>query len=207
MFLSRRKAPALEPEPTMAVGLSKGAFYLNDKPVTPAHQIACVLPCDGDNAPGFSEFMRLCAERLLAEYPFVVEQMYDSADKLRCEPFIKEFLDGGGKVILAKKEYLRAISGRQKSHLISLLPKRSLNYYGCDIYAFHEALPVDRLLDPSFDLQTSGFALRLVCSEWHDYIQMESVQNLEPFIDVIRSVCKEQGRELIIEYGEKTRRE
>lgn len=199
MFLFRRKAPAPEPEPTMAVGLSKGAFYLNDMPVTPAHQIACVLPCDGDNAPGFSEFMRLCAERLLAEYPFVVEQIYDSADKLRGEPFIRDFLDGGGKVVLAQKEYLLAISERQKSHLISLLPERSLNYYGCDIYAFRDALPIDRLLDPSFDFCTSGFDLRLVCSEWHDYIQMESPQDFEPLVDVIRTLCQEQGRELIIE--------
>ena len=199
MFLFRRKAPVPEPESTMAVGLSKGAFYLNDKPVTPAHQIVCVLPCDGDNAPGFSEFMRLCAERLLAEYPFVVEKIYDSADKLRGEPFIKDFLDGGGKVVLAQREHILAISERHKSHLISLLPERSLNYYGCDIYAFHEVLPAEQLLDPSFDLQTSGFALHLFCSEWHDYIQMESAQDLEPFIAVIRSLCKEQGRELIIE--------
>lgn len=202
MFLFRRKVPVPEPEPTMAVGLSKGAFYLNDEPVTPAHQIACVLPCDGDNAPGFSEFMRLCAERLLAKYPFVVEQMYDSADKLRCEPFIKDFLDGGGKVVLVRKEYLLAISERHKSHLISLLPEGSLNWYGCDIYAFREAVPIERLFDPAFDLKTSGFALRLVCSEWHDYIQMESVQDLTPFVDVIRSVCQEQGRELINEYNE-----
>lgn len=199
MLLFRRKAPAPEPEPTMAVGLSKGAFYLNDEPVTPAHKMACVWSYDGDNAPGFSEFMRLCAERLLAEYPFVVEKMYDSADKLRCEPFIKDFLDGGGKVVLAQKECLLAISEQQKSHLISLLPKRSLNYYGCDIYAFREALPVEWLLDPAFDLKTSGFTLRLACSEWHDYIQMESTQDLEPFVDVIRTLCQEQGRELIIE--------
>ncbi len=202
MFLFRRKVLAPEPEPTMAVGLSEGAFYLNDKPVTPAHQIACVFPCDGDNAPHFSEFIRLCAERLLAEYPFVVEQMYDSADKLRREPFIKDFLDGGGKVVLAQKEYLLAISERHKSRLISLLPERSLNWYGCDIYAFREAVPVERLFDPTFDLKTSGFALHLVCSEWHDYIQMESAQDLTPFVDVIRSVCQEQGRELIIEYDE-----
>lgn len=199
MFLFRRKAPAPEPEPTMAVALSKGAFYLNDQPVTPVHKMACVLPCDGDNAPLFSEFMRLCAERLLAGYPFVVEQMYDSADKLRCEPFIKDFLDGGGKVVLAQKEYLLAISDRQKSHLISLLPERSLSWYGCDIYAFREALPIELLLDSSFDLRTSGFDLRLVCSEWHDYIQMESTQDFEPFIDVIRAVCQEQGRELIVD--------
>ena len=199
MFLFRRKAPAPQPEPTRAVGLSKGGFYNDDNPATPAHQMICVWPDDGDNTPFFSEFMRLCAERLLAEYPFVVEQMYDSADKLRCEPFIKDFLDGGGNVVLAQKEYLLAISDRQKSHLISLLPKRSLNYYGCDIYAFREALPIERLLDSSFDLRTSGFDLRLVCSEWHDYIQMESTQDLEPFIAVIRSVCQEQGRELIIE--------
>ena len=199
MFLFRRKAPAPEPKPTMAVGLSKGAFYLNDKPVTPAHRIACVHPCDGDNAPGFSEFMRLCAERLLAEYPFVVEQMYDSADKLRCEPFVKDFLDGGGKVVLAQKEHILAISEQHKSHLISLLPERSLSWYGCDIYAFREAVPIERLFDPSFDLRTSGFDLHLVCSEWHDYIQMESTQDLAPFIDVIRTLCQEQGRELIIE--------
>lgn len=199
MLFFRKKVPTPDSEPTMAVGLSKGGFYENDNPITPEHQMICVWPDDGDNTPFFSEFMRICVERLLAEYPFVVEQVRNAVEELRCESFINEFLDSGGKVVFSNKGHLLAISERQKLRLIKLLPERSLNYYWCEIYAFHTALPAERLLDPSFNLRTSGFALHLYCSEWHDYFLIESAQDLEPFIDVIRTVCQEQGRELIIE--------
>lgn len=198
MFWFRRKEkPALEF--STAINISKNTFYPEERPTSPKHHMICVAPNDGDEAECFCDFMRLCAGRLLAEYPFVVEQVRNAVKQLRSEPFINEFLDSGGKVVLPNKERLLAISERQKLRLIALLPERSLNYYWCDIYAFRDALSVEQLLDSSFDLRASEFAIHLYCSEWHDYFLIESTQNLNPFIDVIRSVCQEQGRELIIE--------
>lgn len=198
MFWFRRKGkPVLEY--SSAINISKNTFYPTEGPATPKHHMLCVAPNDGDEAKCFSKFMRLCAERLLAEYPFVVEQVRNAVEQLRSEHFIDEFLDSSGKVLLPTKERLLAISERQKMRLITLLPEQSLNYYWCDIYAFRDALSVEQLLDPAFDLQTSGFAIHLYCSEWHDYFLMESTQDLEPFVDVVRSVCQEQGRELIVE--------
>lgn len=197
MFWFRKKEnPALEFSNT--INISKSTFYPEERPTSPKHHMLCVAPNDGDEAECFSGFMRLCAERLLAEYPFVVERVRNAAEQLRCEPFIDEFLDNGGKVVLPNNEHLLAISERQKLRLITLLPERSLNYYWCDIYAFHSALAAEQLLDTTFDFRASNFGLHLYCSEWHDYFLMESTQNLEPFVDVIRSVCQEQGRELII---------
>lgn len=198
MFWFGRKAkPVLEF--SNAINISKNTFYPEERPSSPKHHMLCVAPEDGDEAECFSDFMRLCADRLLAEYPFVVERVRNAVEKLRCESFINEFLESGGKIVLPQKDCLLALSERQKLRLITLLPDRSLSYYWCDIYAFCDTLPAEQLLDPSFDLQTSEFALHLSCSEWHDYFLMESTQKLDPFIDVIRSLCKEQGRELVVE--------
>lgn len=60
-------------------------------------------------------------------------------------------------------------------------------------------LDAEHLLAPSFNLQADDFVLHLSCHEWHDYFLIESAQDLEPFVDVIRNVCQEQGRELIME--------
>lgn len=179
--------------------ISKIPYEETGKPATPNHHMLCAFPKSLDEDESFGAFMRLCAKRLLAEYPFVVEQIRNAVEYLRGQPFIDEFLDSGGKVILPKKERLLAISEQQKLRLITLLPDRSLSGYWCDIYAFCNALPAGQLLDPSFDFQTSGFDLHLFCSEFHDYFLMESTQDLAPFVDVIRALCQEQGRELIIE--------
>ena len=197
MFWLRKKEKTVW-EPSTDIIISKTP-YEETEPATPNHHMLCVSPkyCDEDKA--FSAFMRLCAKRLLAEYPFVVEQISNAVKHLRGQPFIDDFLDSGGKVIIPQQERLLAISEQQKLRLITLLPERSLSGYWCDIYAFCNALPAKQLLDPSFDLLTSGFDLHLFCSEFHDYFLMESTQDLAPFIDVIRTVCQEQERELILE--------
>ena len=111
MFWFGRKAkPVLEF--SNAINISKNTFYPEERPSSPKHHMLCVAPEDGDEAECFSDFMRLCAERLLAEYPFVVERVRNAVEKLRCEPFMNEFLDSGGKIVLPQKDCLLALSER-----------------------------------------------------------------------------------------------
>ncbi len=198
MFWFHRKE---EPgwECSAAINISKNTFYAEERPATLKHQMLCVAPDDGSDVEWFGDFMRLCVERLLSNYSNVLEVAKDVNKELRREPFIADFLSNGGQVFLPQKEVLIARSGRQNSRLISLIPYPDLSCYGYDIYAFSQPVPIERLLDTTFDFRTSNFALRLFCSEWHDYFLMESTQDLEPFVDVIRAVCQEQGRDLIIE--------
>lgn len=200
MFWFHRKGgPAWEC--STAINISKHPFYAEERPATPKHQMLCVAPDDGSDVEWFGAFMRVCVERLLVNYSNVLEVAEDvSASKgLRCEPFITDFLSNGGQVLLPREKVLIARSGWQKPRLISLIPYPDLSCYGYDIYAFSQPVPVECLLDTTFDFRASDFVLHLFCSEWHDYFLMESMQDLEPFVDVIRSVCQEQGRELIIE--------
>jgi len=196
MFWFRRKVkPVLELG--NAINISKKTFYPEERPATPKHHMLCVAPDDGDEAECFSDFMRLCAERLLADFDFVVERV--RFGDIYQEMFIADFLDSGGKVVLPQKDILFAISGARGPRLVELVPNTNLGCYEYNIYAFSQPLTIEQMFDPGFNFQVSNFALRLFCHEQHDYFLMESTQDLEPFIDMIRSVCQEQGRELIVE--------
>ena len=200
MFWPRRKeGPAWEC--STAINISRNPFYEWERPTTPKHRMLCVAPHDGSDVEWFGGFMRLCVERLLSNYSNVLEVAEDlpGSKELRREPFITDFLSNGGQVVLPQKEVLVAHSGWQKPRLISLIPYPELSCYGYDIYAFSQPVPTECLLDTTFDFRASDFVLHLSCSEGHDYFLMESTQDLEPFIDMIRSVCQEQGRELIVE--------
>ena len=200
MFWFRRKeGPAWES--STAINISRNPFYEWERPTTPKHRMLCVAPHDGSDVEWFGGFMRLCVNRLLSNYSNVLEVAEDlpGSKELRCEPFITDFLSRGGQVLLPQKEVLIACSGWQKPRLISLIPYPDLSCYRYDIYAFSQPVPTECLLDTAFDFRTNDFVLHLSCSEWHDYFLMESTQNLEPFVDVIRTLCQEQGRELIVE--------
>lgn len=199
MFWFRRKeGPAWEC--STAINISKHPFYEWERPATSKHRMLCVAPDDGSDVEWFGNFMRLCVDRLLSNYSNVLEVAKDvsTSHELRCEPFIADFLSNGGQVLLPQKEHLVACSGWQTLRLISLIPYPDLSCYWYDIYAFSQPVPTEWLFDTTFDFRASDFALHLSCNEWHDYFLMESTQDLEPFVDVIRTVCQEQGRELII---------
>lgn len=198
MFWFRRKEGP-DWKCSTAINISKHPFYEWERSATPKHQMLCVSPDDGSDVEWFGSFMRLCVDRLLSNYSNVLEVAEDINKELRCEPFITDFLSGGGQVLLPQKKVLVASSGWKKPRLISLIPYPNLSCYGYDVYAFSQPVPVECLLDVTFDFRASNFDLHLFCSEWHDYFLMESTQDLEPFVDVIRSVCQEQERELIIE--------
>ena len=197
VWFRRKERPA--GECSTAINISKHPFYAEERPATPKHQMLCVAPDDGSDVEWFGNFMRLCVERLLSNYSNVLEVAEDVNKELRCEPFIADFLSSGGQVFLPQKEVLVALSGWQKPRLISLIPYPDLSCYGYDIYAFSQPVPVECLLDSTFDFHASEFALHLSCSEWHDYFLTESTQDLEPFVAVIRALCQEQGRELIVD--------
>jgi len=196
-WFRRKKGPAWEC--STAINISKHPFYEWERPATSKHRMLCVAPDDGSDVEWFGGFMRLCVERLLSNYSNVLEVAKDIDNELRSEPFITDFLSDGGQVLLPRKKVLIARSGRQKPRLISLIPYPNLSGYWYDIFAFSQPVPAECLLDTTFDFRASDFVLHLSCSEWHDYFLMESTQDLEPFIDMIRSVCQEQGRELIVE--------
>lgn len=200
MFWFRKKGGPVW-ECSTAINISKHPFYEWERPATSKHRMLCVAPDDGSDVEWFGDFMRLCVERLLSNYSDVLEVAKDVSvsHELRREPFITDFLSSAGQVLLPQEEVLIARSGWQKPRLISLIPYPDLSCYGYDIFAFSQPVPAECLLDTTFDFRASDFVLHLSCSEWHDYFLMESTQNLEPFIDMIRSVCQEQGRELIVE--------
>jgi len=196
-WFRRKKGPAWEC--STAINISKHPFYEWERPATSKHRMLCVAPDDGSDVEWFGGFMRLCVERLLSNYSNVLEVAKDIDNELRSEPFITDFLSDGGQVLLPRKKVLIARSGRQKPRLISLIPYPNLSGYWYDIFAFSQPVPAECLLDTTFDFRASDFVLHLSCSEGHDYFLMESTQDLEPFVEVIRSVCQEQGRELIVE--------
>lgn len=197
LWLHRKKKTVLEPSTTITI--SKNTFYEEEHPATSNHHMLCVAPKDGDESEGFGNFMRLCAEQLLSGYPNVLEAAEYVTDELHRESFVSDFVNNGGRIFLPRKDVLFALSGQQAPRLISYIPSPNLCRYAYDIFAFSHTIDTSHLFVPSFDLQTSDFALHLFCHEQHDYFLMESTQALDPLIAVIRSVCQKQNRALIIE--------
>lgn len=201
MFLFFKKTKPVPLDLSMAVGISRTGFYPDECPSTPNHQMICVWPDDSDENTFFGKFMRLCAVRLLSGFPFVIEEVDNGKNSLLSEPALSNFISSGGTVIVTKKDVLCAISGTDQPRLLESIPVRDLCRYGYNIYAYRKPLPSDNLLSPATDFQTSPFALRLFCHEWHDYFLIETPEDIQPYIDIVQTLCDEQDRQLIFDFS------
>lgn len=202
MFCFFKKTKPMPLDLSMAVGISRTGFYPDERPSTPKHQMICVWPDDSDENTFFGRFMRLCVARLLADFPFVIEEVDNGKNSLLLEPALSDFISLGGTVIVPKQDVLRTISGTNQPRLLESIPVRDLCRYGYNIYAYQKPLPSDDLLNPAINFQTSPFALRLFCHEWHDYFLIETPENIQPYIDIVQTLCDEQDRRLIFEHND-----
>lgn len=173
-----------------AVRLCQGPFYHRERPLAAGRHLLHIRPCIEDDDPTFPRFMRVCGGRLLAPFPFVVEQVASSEDAARM-PFIAEYRAKGGRTACLEPSTLSAISGLGGPRLLPLLPEDDLLREGYCGYGYERALlELTRL-------ETSPFSLRIFCHETHDYMEIETPGEPQGQIDTIRTLCGEEGWELV----------
>jgi hypothetical protein len=147
-----------------------------------------IRPCIEDDDPAFPRFTRACGERLLAPFPFVVEQVASSEDAARMSA---EYRAKGGRTACLEPSTLLAISGLGGPRLLPLLPEDDLLRGGYCGYGF------ERAVSELTRLETSPFSLRIFCHEAHDYMEIETPGEPQGQIDTIRALCGEEGWKLV----------
>ena len=190
----RKKAPPVCQASDAAVYLHHKGFYYDEKPSRPSYQILSIFPHDVDGDITFLEFALRCASLILADYPFVLESVIGNDHLADCSPIIEAHRNSGGQFILAEK--LRLLARVNTPTLVTLMPEYEHWLYECEFYAYREKLSNAQVQAIANDLRSSNFALRIFYHACHDYLLIETEEDLLPCTKHIQDLCSQEGRKI-----------
>lgn len=182
-------------ESDRAICLSPGGFYHYEKPIHPRNQMLCMYPYETDGDVSFSEFAFRCAGRILEDYPFVLESIvkYDTSS-INCLAFAEKQQSIMGNFIIADESHLIAeVSGPT---LIRLIPEPDRRSFECNFYGYRSTFSAENVQNLCGSLQEKDFSLKIVFHEIHDYLLIETPENLSICIEYIRDLCYQEKRKL-----------
>ena len=196
MFWNRkRKKPAIVYQvPDTAVYLHHKGFYYDEKPIRPSYQMLSIFPHDVDGDITFLEFSLRCASLILADYPFVLESVIGNDHLADCSPIIEAHRNSGGQFILAEK--LCLLARVNTPTLVTLMPEYEHWLYECEFYAYREELSNAQVQAIAKDLRSSNFALRIFYHTCHDYLLIETEEDLLSCTKHIQDLCSKEGRKI-----------
>ena len=196
MFRNRkhkRPSPVCQASDT-AVYLCPGGFYFDEKPIRPSCQMLSLYPHEIDEDITFSEFSLRCASLILADYPFVLESVIGNDHLADCSPIIEAHRNSGGQFILAEK--LCLLARVNTPTLVTLMPEYEHWLYECEFYAYREELSNAQVQAIAKDLRSSNFALRIFYHACHDYLLIETEEDLLSCTKHIQDLCSKEGRKI-----------
>lgn len=225
MFFFRRKewayTPMDRPINTINIHLCDRFYELGDRGQDhdPAKNVITISPYYNDHDPvqddTFYDFRRTCTAQILSRFPFIVEEVlegdisvirgrwpfrklrFEPADALH-EPYAVEFQRLGGRVCCPKKNILLALSEYDGPKIFSLMEGPIL-YAAMPGYCAYAAWEKPSGWDSgAIKMDKKSFAMRLICRDSSDFILIETSEEPQGYIDLVRMLCKQEGRELVL---------
>lgn len=191
----KRKKPVLVFQASdTAVCLHLGGFYYDEKPIRPFYRMLSMFPQAIDGDPTFLGFSLRCASLILADYPFVLESVIGNDHLADCSPIIEAHRNSGGQFFLAEK--LRLLARVNTPALVTLMPEYEHEFYECEFYAYREELSNVQVQAIANNLRNSEFALRIFYHACHDYLLIETEEDLLLCTKHIQDLCSQEERKI-----------
>lgn len=225
MFFFRRKewtyTPMDRPINTIQVRLCDYFYELGDREQDhdPAKNFITISPYYNDHDPvqddTFYDFRRTCTAQILSRFLFIVEEVLEGDisvirgrwpfRKLQTEPvaaldrpYAVKFQKLGGRVCCPKKNVLLARSEYDGPKIFSLMEGPIL-YAAMPGYCAYAAREKPSGWDSgAIKMDQESFAMKLICRDSSDFILIETSEEPQVYIDLVRALCRQENRELVL---------
>lgn len=225
MFFFHRKewvyTPMDRPINTITIHLSDRFWELGERGQDrdPAKNVITISPYYNDHDPiqddTFYDFRRTCTAQILSRFPFIVEEVFEGYDSVVVgrwpfrktqrepvavldKPYAVKFQKLGGRVCCPEKNVLLALSEYDGLKIFSLMEDLIL-YAAMPGYSAYATWEKPSGWDSgAIEMDKKSFAVRLFCRDSSDYILIETPEEPQGYIDLVRGLCEQENRELIL---------